>query len=84
MGLWVDAPTMPVHFLHLYLFGELLANIHVVLDHFIPQASLIYLLLFYLFYSVGLFAKSFGLSQPNYHIFTFYYFSGLLAFRLTQ
>ena len=29
------------------------------------------------------FAKSFGLSQPNYHIFTSYYLSGLLAFMPT-
>ena len=84
MGLQADAPAMPVHFLHLYLFWALLANIPAVPAHFIPWASSAYLLLFYLFYSHAFFAKSFGLSQPNYHIFTSYYFSGLLAFRLTQ
>ena len=31
-----------------------------------------------------LFAKSFGLPQPNYHIFTSHYFLGLLAFRPTH
>ena len=44
----------------------------------------IYFFFFYLFYSYGLFASSFGLPQPNYHILTSYYFSGLLAFKPTQ
>ena len=39
------------------------------------------LLSFYLFYSHGLFARSFGLPWPNYHILTSYYFLSLLAFR---
>jgi len=75
---------MPIHFPHLYLFWALLANIPVVLAHFILWASSAHLLLLYLFYSYGLFAKSFRLLRPNYHIFTSYYFSGLLAFKPTQ
>ena len=84
MGLRADAPAMSVHFLHLYFFWALLANIPAGPAHFIPRASSAYLLLFYLFYSYGFFAKSFGIYRPNYYIFTSYYFSGLLAFRLTQ
>ena len=33
---------------------------------------------------IRLFSKSFGFPWPNYHIFTSYYFSGLLAFKPTQ
>ena len=73
-----------VHFPHLYLFWTLLTHIPTVLTHFILQASPTHLLHLYIFYSYGLFAKSFGLPRPNYHIFTSYYFSGLLAFKPTQ
>ena len=52
--------------------------------YLIPQASLAHLLIFYLFYSHGLFARSIGFPQPNYHILASYYFSDLLAFKPTQ
>ena len=84
VGLRANALAVLVHFSHLYLFWALLANIPVVLAHFISRASLAHLFLFYLFYFHGLFSKSSGLPWPNYHIFTSYYFSGLLAFKLTQ
>ena len=45
------------------------------LFHF-PRASSAHLLPLYLFYSHGLFGRSFELPQSNYHIFTFYYFLG--------
>ena len=61
MGLQADAPTMPVHFPYLHLFWALLANIPIVLAHFIPWAFSSHLLPFYLFYSHELFSKSFGL-----------------------
>ena len=50
----------------------------------ILQAFSTHLVPFYLFYSHGLFAKSFGLPKPNYHIFTSYYYLGLLAFGPTH
>ena len=97
MGLWVDALAVPAHFFinlllmaslaHfpcLYIFWALLANILAMPVHFIPRVSSAHLLLLYIFYSHGLFSRSFGLPQPNYHIFTSYYFLGLLAFRLTH
>ena len=99
MGLWADTPTVPAnffinlllraslaHFPYLYLFWTLLANIPAVPAHFTTSywASSAYLLLLYLFYFHGLFARFFWLPRPNYHIFTSYYFSGLLAFKLTQ
>ena len=52
--------------------------------YFIPQASSIHLLPLYLFYSHELFARSLVLHGPTYHIFTSYYFLGLLAFRSTH
>ena len=48
----------------------------------ILQASSTHLLPFYVFYSHELFAKSFGLPRPNYHIFTSYYYLGLLLHSL--
>ena len=91
MSLRADAPTVPTHFFinillkaslahipHLYLFWALLANIPTVPAHFIPQAYLAHLLLLYLFYSHGLFARSFELPRPNYHVLISY-----LLFRLT-
>ena len=36
------------------------------------------------FYSHGRFARFFGFPWPNYHIFTSYYFSSLLAFKPPQ
>ena len=44
-----------------------------------PFHSSGHLLHLYLFYSHELFAKSFGLPQPNYHILTSYYFFGLIG-----
>ena len=44
-------------------------------------AFLAHLLLLYLYYSHGLFAKSFGLPRSNYHIFTSHYYLDLLGFR---
>ena len=44
-----------------------------------PFHSSSHLLHLYLFYSHELFAKSFGLPQPNYHILTSYYFFGLIG-----
>ena len=52
--------------------------------HFISRASLAHLLPLYLFYSHGFFARFFGLPRPNYHLFTFLYFLGLLAFKSTH
>ena len=49
--------------------------------HLILWASLAHLLPLYFFYFHELFAKSFGLPWPNYHIFTSHYYLGLLAFR---
>ena len=43
-----------------------------------PFHSLAHLLFLYIFYFHRLFAKTFRLSWPNYHIFTSYYSSGLL------
>ena len=84
VGLRANAPAEPVHFTHLYLFWALLVNIPIVLAHFISQASSAHLFLFYLFYFHGLFSKYSGFPWPNYHSFNSYYFSGLLAFKLTQ
>ena len=84
VGLRANALAVLVHFSHLYLFWALLANIPVVLAHFISRASLAHLFLFYLFYFHGLFSKYSGFPWPNYHSFNSYYFSGLLAFKLTQ
>ena len=47
----------------------------------ILRASSGHLLPLCLFYFYGFFAKSFGLPRPNYHIFTFQYYLGLLVFR---
>ena len=47
----------------------------------ILQASPTHILPLYLYYSYGLFTKSFGLPRPNYHIFTSYCYLGLLALR---
>ena len=47
----------------------------------ILRASPAHLLRLYLYYSHGLFAKSFGLPQSNYHIFTSHYYLDLLGFR---
>ena len=44
-----------------------------------PFHSSGHLLHLYLFYSHELFAKSFGLPQPNYHILTSYYFFRLIG-----
>ena len=44
------------------------------------SASSAHLFLFYLFYSHGPFAKSFGLPRPNYHILKSYYFFRLIGF----
>ena len=52
--------------------------------YFIPRASLAHLLPLYLFYSHGLFARSFGLPWPNYHILISYCVLGLFAFRPTH
>ena len=92
MGLRADAPTVPAHFFvnlllkaslahfpHLYLFRALLTNILVVLTHFISRTSLTHLLLLYLFYSHGLFARSFELPRLDYHTLISY-----LLFRLTR
>ena len=49
--------------------------------YFIPWAFSAHLLIFYIFYFHGLFARFFGFSRPNYHIFTSYYYLGLLAFK---
>ena len=55
-----------------------MVNILVVPAHFILWAFSAHLLPLYLFYSYGLFPKSFRLFWPNYHIFTSYYFSNTL------
>ena len=47
----------------------------------ILRASLGHLLPLCLFYFYEFFTKSFGLPRPNYHIFTFQYYLGLLVFR---
>ena len=99
MDLRAYAPTMPAHFFinlllmaslanfsYIYLFWALLAKFllcqPISLFHF--RTSLTHLFFLYLFYSHGLFARSFGLPRPNYHILTSYYFLDLLAFKPTQ
>ena len=52
--------------------------------YFIPRAFSTCLLPLNLFYFHGLFARLFGLPLPNYHIFTFHYFLGLLDFKPTH
>ena len=64
MGLWVNALAMLVHFPHLYLFWNLLANIPIVPTHFIPRASLAHLLLFYLFIPIGFLLNPLGFLGP--------------------
>ena len=97
MGLRADAPAMPTHFFinlllraslahfsHLYLFWVLLASILAMLAHFIPRVFSAHLFILYLFYSHGLFAKSFGFPQSNTTSLPLIYFSILLAFKPTQ
>ena len=97
VGLRADAPAVLAHFFinlllraslahfsHLYLFWALLASIPTVPAYFIPRVFSAHLLLFYLFYSHGLFAKSFGLPRSNTTSLPLIYFSVLLAFKLTQ
>ena len=50
--------------------------------YIILRASSIHLLPLYFYYSYEIFAKSFGLPWPNYHIFTSHYHLSLLAFGL--
>ena len=99
VGLQAYAPTVLAHFFinlllraflayfpYLYLFWALLATFLLCqpISLFHSQASSTHLLLLCLFYSHRLFARSFGLPRPNYHILTSYYFLDLLAFKPTQ
>ena len=93
------APTMPAHFFinlllraslanfsYIYLFWGLLAKFLLCqpISLFRFRTSLTHLFFLYLFYSHGLFARSFGLPWLNYYILTSYYFLDLLAFKPTQ
>ena len=99
VGLWVDAPAMLAHFFinlllraslthfpHLYLFWALLANILVVPVHFTTSFLRLSRLIYFFFISftfLSFFARFFKFPRPNYHIFTSYYFLGLLIFKPT-
>ena len=96
MGLLVTNPTISLHracysftspFISCYPMG-LRADTFAVTAHFfinlLLRASLAHLLLLYFFYTHRHFTRFFGLPRPNYHIFTSYYFLGLLAFKPTH
>ena len=93
-----DAPTVPAHFFinlllraslahfpYLYLFWALLANILIVPTHLIISFLRLPWPIYFSYTSftlMGFFVRSSGLSRPNYHILTSYYFLGLLSFKL--
>ena len=81
LGLRADAPAMPVHFPHLYLFWALLANILVVPAHFIPRA--IYFI-FTSFTPMNFLLNLLGFLSPITTSLPLITFSGLLALKPTQ